>query len=196
MADTCNDKLSKGFVKKCAHKPKQGIKRKWYFNIDDIDKTATQLANRGTKVTALVLNAGAKVYAAEGNNKTSKANHALVVGDHVNGYIHTDNFTVLYRGEEERERIQELVDGGKVGVIVEKVDTGAQGELSYEILGLESGMAITEDNWSSSENGGATLLTVATMEGEEEGTGAKLWIDTDLATTVAWIAANEYAAVE
>lgn len=195
MADTCNDKLSKGFVKKCAHKPKTGIRRKWYGNIDDIDRVATQITARGTKVTALVLKVGAKVYAAEGNNKTSRANHALTVGDYVNGYIHTDNFTVLYRGEAERERIQELVDGGKVFTIIERVDTGTAGELSYEILGLESGMVITEDNWNSSENGGATLLTVATMEGEEESTGAKLWIETDLATTVTWLETNEYTEV-
>ena len=194
MADTCNTKLSKSFVKKCAHRPKQGIKRKWYFNWDDVDIAATQTANRGTKVTALVLVSGAKIYAAEGNVKTSKASHALTVGDYVNGYIHTDNFALLYRGEDERERIQELVDGGKVGTIIEKVDTGVAGELSFEIVGLESGMVITEDNWSSSENGGVTNLTVATREGEEESTGVKTWSETDLAGTLAWIAANEYTA--
>jgi len=194
MADTCNDRLSKGFVKKCAHKPKQGIKRKWYFNHSDIDVAATQSANRGTKVTALVLKAGAKIYAAEGNYKTSKGNHGLTLGDFVNGYIHTDNFTVLYRGEDESERIQELVDGGKVGTIIEMVDTGVSGELSYKILGLESGMIITEDIWSSHENGGATNLTVATLEGQEELTGAKIWSEGTLATTEAWITANEYAA--
>ena len=192
MSDTCNNKLSKSFVKKCSYKPKQGILRKWYLNLDDVDITATQTANKGTKVTALVLKDSAKIYKAEGNNKTSKANHSLTVGDLVSGYIHTDNFAILYRGEEERERIQELVDGAKVVTIIEKVDGGVSGELKYEILGLESGMAITEDVWSSSENGGVTNLTVATMEGEEELTGAKLWSEGSLADTQTWISTNEY----
>ena len=195
---TCDSKLAAGFVRQCGLRPKQGIRNKWYFNWDDVDREASTVVNKGTKVTVLTLVAGAKIYKAEGNNRTSSASHALSVLDFGNGYIHTDNFTVLYKGEKERERIQELVDGGRVGTIVEKVDTGANGELTYEILGFESGMVITNDDWNSSENSGTTSIVVATQEGEEEATGAKLLLmpaateATDLAETKAWIAANEH----
>ena len=189
----CDAKLAGKFARQCGHRPKQGIRRKWYFNWDDVDRVATQTANKGTKLTKLVLKAGTNIYPAEGNNKTSKASHALSVLDFGNGYIHTDNYTVLYRGENERERIQELVEGGRVCTITEKVDSGLNGELSFEVLGLESGMVITEDTWNSSENSGTTTLTVATQEGEEEATGAKLFLDTDYATTLSWITDNEAA---
>ncbi|MCG8212926.1 hypothetical protein J2Q11_08690 [Tenacibaculum finnmarkense genomovar finnmarkense] len=195
MAENCETRLSKGFLKKCGYKPKQGIVKKWYFNWEDVDRVATQLANRGTKVSALVLKVGAKIYPAEGNGKTSKANHTLSIGEYGKGYIHTDNFTVLYRGDNESERIQELVDGGKVGTIIKRVDGGISGELTYGIVGYESGMEITEDVWSSSENGGTTALTVATNEGEDEGTAVKIWSEGTLADTEAWITANEYATV-
>lgn len=197
MSD-CDAKLAGMFARNCGHKPKQGILKKWYFNWDDVDRVATTMVNRNTRVSALVLNAGAKIYAAQGNNKTSRGNHALSVLDFGNGYIHTDNFTVMYRGESERERIQELVEGGRVGTIIQNIDTGINGELSYDILGLESGMLITEDNWSSSENSGTTTLTVATQEGEEEATGKKLFLmvagaeTSELEETEAWIVANEY----
>ena len=176
MADTCDDKMAAGFVKQCGYRPKQGIKRKWYVNYDDIDRDATQLANKGTKVTLLVLKSGKKIYAAEGNNKTSKGKHALSVLDFGNGYVHTDSFTILYHGENERERVQELADGARVVTIVEKVDGGINGELTYEIFGYESGMSIIEDNYDSSANSGAVAITVATEKGEEEATGKKLFL--------------------
>jgi len=175
MAEDCESKMAGGFVRKCGYKPKQGIKKKWYVNHDDIDQVATQKVNRGTKVTILVLKAGAKLYPAAGNDKSHKLNHALAVGDYGNGYIHTDGFTMLYRGESERERVQELVEGARVATISQKVDTGVNGELTFEIAGLESGMLITEDTWNSNENSGTTTVTVATKEGEEESTAVKLF---------------------
>ncbi len=188
----CTTKLAGNFVRECLHRPKQGFLKKWYINEEDIDRAATQLANRGTKVTALVLKAGAKIYPADGPDKTKSGSHALSVTDFGNGYIHTDNFTVTYRGEKQRERIQELVDGARVVTINQKVDRGLTGELSYEILGFESGMSITNDDWSSSENAGTSKIVVATKEGEEELTGAKLWSEGTLAATEAWITANEF----
>lgn len=197
MAD-CNAKLAGLFAQKCGHKPKQGVSKKWYFNIDDVDRVATTMLNRATKVTALVLNAGAKIYPAEGPNKTKKIKHALVVGDYANGYAHTDEFVVAYRGEDEAERIQELVDGARVGTINKMVDTGENGEITYRIAGLESGMDIINDDFDSTANSGATTIICATREGEEEGTGLKQFLmpaatePSDLEETEAWITANEY----
>ncbi|GLB53054.1 hypothetical protein NBRC110019_20940 [Neptunitalea chrysea] len=193
----CDAKLSGKFVRQCGHKPKQGIVKKWYFNWEDIDRVATTTSNSGTKVEALVLKTGTYLYPAEGNNKTSSANHALSVLDFGNGYVHTDSFTVMYRGDEESERIQELVNGGRVCTLIQTVDSGVSGELSYHVLGLESGMLVTEDTWNASENSGTTTLTVATQEGEEESTGKKIFMmtaatqSTDLEETEAWITANE-----
>lgn len=198
MPETCDASLSGLFARKCGHKPKQGVSKKWYFNIDDVDRVATQMINRATKVTALVLKAGAKIYPAEGSSKTKKVKHALSVGDFANGYTHTDEFTVTYRGEDEAERIQELVDGARVGTINKMVDTGANGETSYRIAGLESGMEIINDDFDSTNNSGATTLIVATKEGEEEGTALKIFLmaasvePTDLEETEAWITANEF----
>lgn len=195
---TCDAKLSGMFARKCGHKPKQGIVKKWYFNWEDVDRVATTIVNSGTKVTALVLKTGTFLYAAEGNNKTSTANHALSVLDFGNGYVHTDGFTIMYRGEDESERIQELVNGGRVCTLIQTVDSGESGELTYHILGLESGMLVTEDTWNAAENSGTTTLTVATQEGEEESTGKKIFLmaagteTSALEETEAWITANEF----
>lgn len=193
MAETCDNKLAGKFVRKCGHRPKQGVSRKWYINWDDIDRQATQLANRNTKVSTLVLVENAKIYEAEGNKKTSNVEHALAVGDFSNGYIHTDRFSILYKGENERERVQELVEGARVVTIIERIDQGINGELAFEIAGYESGMEIIEDNFNSAENSGVTQIACATKEGEEEGTGLKLFLMAEgYAATKEWIENNSY----
>lgn len=196
MPDTCDGKLAGQFTKVCGHRPKQGVSRKWYINWDDIDRTATQIANKGTKVTALVLKTGKKIYRAEGNKKTSSVESALAVKDFGNGYIHTDRFTILYKGEDQRLRVQDLVEGARVVTLIERVDKGVNGELSFEIAGLESGMEITEDNFNSAADSGVTKIAVATREGEEEATALKLFALTGGVTAIeAWIATSEYVVV-
>lgn len=192
---TCENRLAGEFVKKCGYRPKQGIRRKWYFNWEDVDRVATQTTNRGTKVTLLVLKTGKFFYLAGGNDKSHKGAHALSVLDFGNGFIHTDMYALLYRGENERQRLQELVEGARVCSIIEKVDGGVNGELTYEILGLESGMLITEDKWSTAENSGSVAITVATKAGEEENTGAKLFLlATGVDATATYITTNTYVA--
>lgn len=194
----CNTKLAGEFVRVCGLKPKQGVSKKWYVNWEDIDVVATQKALRGTKVTALILNAGAKIYEAESTNKGKKVKHALSIGDYGKGYVHTDEFILMYRGDNESERIQELVDGGVVVTINKMIDTGVNGEISYKIAGLESGMEIINDDFDSTANSGTTTLIVATNEGEEEATGLKTFLmplaaeASDLAETEKWITDNTF----
>lgn len=191
----CNAKLAGEFTRKCGTKPKQGLLEKWYGNWDDIDRVATTLANRNTKVAILVLKAGTKLYKAQGSDKSHKGKHALAVGDYGNGYIHTDEFVPLYRGENEAERIQELVEGARVFSIQKRVDTGEAGELTYQIAGLESGMVITNDDYDSSANSGTSTIICATKEGEEEATGLKIFLLAGgLAATTTWIESNTYEA--
>ncbi|MGV3695501.1 hypothetical protein [Flavobacterium sp.] len=193
MAEDCNSKLAGDFARPCGYKPKQGIAEKWYGNWEDIDREATVLANRGTKITTLVLKENAKLYKAAGNDKSHKGKHALAVGDFGNGYIHTDEFVPLYRGENEAERIQELAEGARVYTIQKKIDSGTAGELTYQVAGYESGMLITNDDYDSSANSGTSTIICATKEGEEEATGLKIFMLAGGAeATAEWITTNEY----
>lgn len=197
MAEDCNAKLAGEFTKACGIKPKQGVDKKWYGNWEDIDFAATQLANRNTVITTLVLKAEAKVYTASGNDKSHIVKHALAVGDFGNGYIHTDEYVPLYIGINESERIQELVEGARVFTIEKMVDKGINGEIQYRIAGFESGMVITNDDYSSSENSGTSKIICATKEGEEEATRLKIWNPAGgTATIEVWLTTNVYVAPE
>lgn len=192
MAEECKSILAGNFQKICGYKPKSGIKKKWYGNVDDIDKEATVLANKGNKITTLVLKAGAKIYKVGGNDKSHVLRASGVVGDYGNGFTHTDVVNILYRGLNERERIQEIVDGARIFSIIEKVDGGENGELTYEVAGFESGMLMSTFEYDSSANSGVATLEVATKEGEEEGTAPKVFLNTDVATTSAFLEVNTY----
>lgn len=192
MSD-CNNQLAGQFARECGYKPKQGVDKKWYGNWADIDFTATQLANRNTTVTTLVLKSGKKVYSAQGTDKSHIVKHALAVGDFGNGYIHTDEFTPVYIGENEAERIQELAEGARVFTISKMIDKGVNGEIQYRIAGFESGMVITNDDFDSSANSGTSKIIVATKEGEEEATRLKLWNPTGGTEDIEdWLTANVY----
>ncbi len=188
----CSSKITNAFIKKCGHKPKAGLVKKWYLNWEDIDRSASTTDKDGTVVTNFVLKQNSKLYPAESSSKLNKAAHELVAGDFGNGYKFTDDYPVLYRGEDEAEQIQKLTKGAKVCSIVQKVDGGLNGEITYAVLGFESGMALTTDTWNSAENSGVSNLTIATKEGEEESTGAKILNLGTLAETEEWIAQNEY----
>lgn len=190
--DECKNVLGGNFNRICGYKPKQGIKRKWYGNIDDIDKEATVLSARGTVITSLVLKADANLYPVLGNDKTHGLQSSGVVGDYGNGFTHTDIVNILYRGENERERVQEIVDGARIFSIVEKVDGGQNGELAFEVAGFESGMLFSAFENDFIANSGVATLTVATKEGEEEGTDVKLFQDMDYATTKAFLETNTF----
>lgn len=193
--ENCIKELAGDFAQECDAKPKTGVKRKWYANYDDVDFEATQLANKRTKVTLLVLKAGKKFYPADGNDKTSKVKHAIAIGDFTNGYIHTDEYNILYNGEAARERAQELAQGARVITISQKVDQGISGEIAFEIAGYESGMLILNDDYSSADNSGVRTVITATKAGEEENTGLKLFLLAGgSAATLTYLETNTYAA--
>lgn len=190
---TCDNKLSKNFARKCGHKPKSGLDNVVYFmNTSDIDKAVSQLNASKTTVTTLALIALAKMYKAEGAGKYPQGNTELVKSENIDGWKHGNTFRFTYYGEDEREQLQKMIDNGRITTLVKKKDTGLAGELSYDFLGWESGMEIASVVWASNENDGVVTVTLGTAEGEEEGTDRKIYLDTDLATTEAFILANTY----
>lgn len=168
-----------GFRKKCGIKTKVGILRKWYLNYDDVDRIQTKLTYKLTCVDEFVLKEGAKIYPVYATKK-SASNHNLVPVDAANLYRHFDTLVLLHRGASECERIQELVNDGRICVIIERLDN------SFEMLGYHSGMTINTDDYSTHDNEAITTINISTPDNEEEPTGIKLlninqsWINNHL----------------
>lgn len=190
----CATEIAKDFIDECGRIPKAGVENIYLVNWADIDRSSSQLAVSNTQVTALVLKATKKIYQFTARREAGQVSHALAILEFATGYIHTVQGRPLLRGAEEREVIQDLVDGGRVVAIVEKVDTGLAGELKYEIYGYESGLKLLNDDYNSNENSGVSTLILQTKEGEEEATAPKLWNeDTYAGGAEAFITENLYA---
>lgn len=160
-------KFTVGFRKKCNYKSKIGIIRKWYLNYNDIDRINSKLTHKLTYVKELVLKDDVKIYPIYATKKAS-SNHSLLPNDAANYYRHFDTLILLYRGPSERERIQELINDGRVCVIIERFDN------TFELLGYHSGMVINSDDYSTHDNEATTTINIATPDNEEEPTGIKL----------------------
>jgi len=194
MSD-CLGKISKSFLRDCNYRPKANLKTTCYLiNTEDIDKATTQLSSNKMSITDFVLNAGKVVYPAEGAGKYPQANTEIVKGDNGNGWKHGHTLRIIYYGEDEREQLQEMLDDGRITTVIEKNDGGLAGELTFEVLGFESGMAVQSVTWNSNENDGVVEIVLGTEEDELEGTDRKVFMDTDLATTRTWLTTNAYDA--
>lgn len=188
---SCENKITKNIVRKCGYKPKAGLENVIHcVNTKEIDKALTQLSASKMSVTSLVLVDGAKIFRAEGAGKFPQGTTEMVKGDNGSSFKHGNTIRILYYGEEEREQLQNMIQDGRITTINEKKDKGESGELAFDILGFEGGMAVQSVAWNSNENDGVVVITLATEEGEEEATDRKIFMDTDLATTKTWIETN------
>ncbi len=187
----CGGQISKNFVRDCAYSPKAGLETTVYImNTKDIDRSATQLNDAKTQITNLVLKEGAKLYKMEGGGKYPQGKVALKKGDFGNNWTHSLSVRLMYYGIEERAELNSLIKDGRITAIVERKDTGVNGELTFAVLGFESGMAIQSSEWSSADNSGTKPIEFATEEGEEEAMDDRIFMMTDLATTEKFIEDN------
>lgn len=190
----CVTLLDGNFDAVCGHKPKQGVLEKYYVNYDDIDRTGTTLANSNNLISSLVLKAGAKIYRADGNDKQFQGQVNGVVGDYGNGFSHVDILNLANRKINEREQVQKIADGARVVVIMKLVDGSDDDSTKFVVFGYEAGMKFNAYAWDTNANSGVASLTVASVEGEEEATPEKVFLDTNLTTTETWISTNTYVA--
>ncbi len=192
MSNDCTGRIFDNIRKDCFYRPKGGIKNKIYLiNTDEIDREATQLSENRLKATALVLKENAKVFIWEGKGKFPQGSTEIVKDDFGISYKHKVTHQFEYYGETERSQIQQIASGGRVTAIIEKADGGLNGELTFEILGFESGMTVQSGTWSSAENRGIVSVEFATEEGEEEATDRKIFLVNDsISETEAFIKAN------
>ncbi len=190
---SCENKLANNFLRQCGYKPAAGLDPNVFLiNTEDIDKASSQLSESGMLISTMVLADSAKAFKAEGAGKYPQGTTSMAQGDNGPDWTHGLTLRILYYGEDERAAIQDAADGGRLTAIVKKKDTGLSGELTYEVLGWKSGMEVSTIEWSSSENGGVATITLATVEGEEEVTDRKIFLDTDVDTTTSWIDTNLY----
>lgn len=183
----CEDKLTGNIDRDCAYTPAQGVLEAYLINLTDIDRAASTVA--GGKITSLTLNTGAKIY--------SIASIDTGLGLAANGvqaefgmqYTHTQRLRILDGTGATWDKLEEIKNGNFVSLVRTK-DGSSEETNYYKVGGYSFGMKMQTDDVDFDADSGTRLITLTSQEGALESASVKIFLDTDLATTQAWITAN------
>lgn len=199
MSNTnCDTKLAVNIVYDACNPAAKGLKSVgWIANFDDIDHTATQATRTsGSNLfTDIVLKSGKKLYKIFQSGKTPFSGNTseAQVGTYRVTWNKTLPFIILNSGADVSANIIDKIANGKFVAIVENAFSGNNGDNEFEIIGLETGLTLTEGNnekYNEDYGGGWSL----TMVEENAPTSGFYLLDTDVATTLTNLQNKEFSA--
>jgi hypothetical protein len=162
----CINKLTANIAYDCspAGRAKAGLEGKAVLiNKKDLDLTA--LTQSGATVTNLSLASGATGYSIEWVKQLGNTASAFAANDNgADSFNHTFVARVFGQGAQDAERIKELKDGEFV-VVVESKWKGTNNTEAFKVFGIESGLKMSEGTFTSLENDGAFIFTLASVDG-------------------------------
>jgi hypothetical protein len=160
--------------------------RIWIWNFNDIAGYTTNATNKMI-VEAITMVATKTGFTLDGYNNSNMPNYTLVQGTFVNNWDHTVNAKIFNISAETKENLEGMKDGLFV-VAYENVNKGEDGELAFEICGLDAGLkmtALTRDP-NNADTQGAFDITFSTPKNKEKYMPRTIF-DTDYATSLAII---------
>lgn len=181
----CINKLSGDILFDCNDTPKKGIagSRAVLVNYEDVDFGATTTS--GATTSNFVLKAGATGYKLEWYKELASAGGTYTPNaEEIDGFAHSFLGRLTTSSANNAERARELKEGRFV-VIYESKYQGVGQKEAYKILGLESGLELSEMNTSTNENSGSILFTLSTKESDYEQYPFGVLLNVDYATTSA-----------
>lgn len=184
--ELCDFKLAQDVAGSCENPQVGGLKNTGYLiNYDDIDWD--QLAKNSTNpniVETLLLLKGKRAYkvVVPGNTPFTGTNVAMAQGTYRNKFTKTAAMVVLNSGPDVSKNIIDQLANGRFVFIFENKFQGADHKNTFEIYGLEQGLAANEmsnDKYSEETDGG---WAVSLQETNAPSSGM-FFFKTDIATT-------------
>jgi hypothetical protein len=166
---SCINKLTANVAYDCtnvANRAKAGLETKAVLiNKNDIDLTT--LTQSGATVTSLLLLSGKTGYEVSWLKQLGTSAAEFSVNDGLDTFQQSFACRVFGSGAADATRINELSSGEFV-VVVETRYKGIGNADSYKVFGLENGLKMSEGSFTSNENDGSFLFTLASLEGMGE----------------------------
>ena len=131
------------------------------INKEDIDLSA--LTQTGAVVSNLVLNPGTSGFSIDWIKQLGNTTSEFSVNDGLDTFTHGFACRVFGQSAMDAERIKELSQGEFV-IVVETKYKGTGNVDAYKVFGLESGLKMSEGSFTSLENDGSFLFTLASVE--------------------------------
>lgn len=183
----CDSKLSANITHDACKPATKGMKPLgWIANFEDIDHDDTQNTRaEGTNLlTDIILYEGTKMYKIYQSGKTpfSGATSEAQVGTYRTTWNKTLPFVILKNGADVTANIIDKMANGRFVAVVENSYAGNDGDNAFEVLGLETGLTLSEGNnekYNEDYGGGWSL----TMVEENAPTSGLYILKTDVETT-------------
>jgi len=184
----CIDGITKDIASTCEEQPVAGVEvLAWAGNRKDA--TFTYDAVNLSKITDIQMAVGEKLYLMKGVKKLLNPGTSLIVAeDRADRYQHKFNFQGFEFTAEDVENIDSLAD---LFVVVEMIDKVAGGDGTFRAFGVQNGMYKTSLEWTANDIDGAIAIEMASQDGAAEKYPWYTVLDTDYATTLAMIVAQE-----
>lgn len=166
MAQNCDAKLAVNIVYDACNPAAKGLKPIGYIaNFEDVNQSAMTMVEGKNLYKDFVLNSGAKLYKIYQAGKTpfNGATSEAQVGTYRVTWNKTLPFIILNNGAEVTKNIIDKLANGRFVAIVENAFAGNNGDNAFEIIGLETGLTLTEGNnekWNEDYGGGWSLTLV------------------------------------
>lgn len=185
----CNKKITQSILFDCENLGVAGIDNATavLVNFADVDK-ASSTVSAGT-ISDLVLFSGTTGYSLEWYKDLANATATYAPdAEAVDGFQHSFLGRITTSTAEASKRANELKNGRFV-LIVEGSFKGTNNADAFKVFGYETGLYLSELNFSINENSGNILFTVATKEGSYEQYPYHTFLETNYATSSATFAA-------
>lgn len=161
MADVCDFKLAQDIAGSCDTPQVAGLRNTGYlFNFDDIDWDTLKKSETNSNIveTLMLLTGkrGYKVYV-PGSTPFTGTQTALATGTYRNKFTKTASIVVLNSGPDVSKNVIDQLANGRFVFIFENKYQGEDKKNTFEIYGLEQGLAaseITNEKYSEETDGG------------------------------------------
>lgn len=184
--ELCDFKLAQDVAGSCENPQVAGVKNTGYLiNYDDIDwDQLAKATGNANIVETLILLSGKRAYkvVVPGNTPFTGTNVAMTTGTYRNKFTKTAAMVVLNSGPDVSANIIDQLANGRFVFIFENKFQGADHKNTFEIYGLEQGLAASEisnDKYSEETDGG---WAVQLQETNAPSSGM-FFFKTDIATT-------------
>lgn len=174
MSNSCDAKLAANITYDACNPAAKGLKSIGYIvNFDDVNHSAMAEKKQGNLYSEFVLNEGKKFYKIFQAGKTpfSGANTEAQVGNYRTTWNKTLPVIILNNGADVAENIVDKLANGKFVAVVENAFAGNEGDNAFEIVGLETGLSLTEGNAEkyNEDYGGGWSLTLVEENAPKSG---------------------------
>lgn len=140
------------------------------INAGSVDRSAVTFnATNKTLMEGFALNSGETGFLLQGVKQVNSSAWELVKKDTgADKYKHIFNGFILTLSAANKLQLQNMGEGGKYVIVVEKKYKGASGVEAFDVLGIDSGLELNVATYNSNENDGAATFELSSADGFEE----------------------------